>query len=338
MIQEHLDCWKDKDGNVVYGDKSKYNEKLEYLMSNNPEEVVSCAGLLLRKAINPIYRGIIRPLSTKNKFEILKPYELQKDSENLSVKDKFLLNKGLKIPKGRPVIFAATHGFRDDIALTIKSAKKHGYILYGSIPDFFYSIDGPALWLNGATLVDRKDKESRAAAVPKMEYILNIGGRIIMFPEGVWNKSPNKLVLKLYPGIYRLAKATNAIIIPIANIQVDDKCYSVRLAPFDIIKYSEEEGLANLRDILATGKYELMEKYAFTSRQEIGNANEYWDNFLNNLIATSNGLYDYEIENNAEYKDKDEIDEKEVFEVMRNVKVDTGNAFVYAKTLGAYAA
>lgn len=331
MIKEHLEYWYDKDGNKVYGDPAKFNKNLVYLMDNDPKKVVSPVGLRFRKLISPLCR-MAMPLTTKNKFKIVKPYELDHDMSTLSLKEKIHLHKQYKIPKGRPVVFAATHGFRDDIALTIKAAGKHAYVLYGSIPDFFYSIDGKALWLVGTVLADRKDHESTAASLPKMERVLDLGGKVIIYPEGVWNKSPNKLVLDLYSGAYRLAKKKNGIVVPISTIQVDNTCYAVRHAPFDITKYSQEEGIDKLREILATGKYKLMKKFASISRVKIGNADEYWHNFLDELIATSNGLYDYEIEDNAEYKKKDVVDAEEVFAPIDNIKVNFSNAFVYAKT------
>lgn len=310
MIRKHLDYWYDKDGNKVYGDKKKYNKKLEYLLSYDPEEVISKKGLRNRKIINPIYRNLVS-LTTKNKFKI---------------------DKESKLPKGRPIIFASTHGFRDDVALAIKTAGKYSYVLYGSLPDFYYSIDGIALWVNGVIMVDRKDKKSTKAALKKMEHAIDLGSNITIFPEGVWNKSKNKIILKLYPGIYKLAKSKNAIIVPIASIQSGNVCYSKRMKPIDIVKLDEEEALKELRDTLCRGKLELMLEHAKISREEIGNEKEYWDAFLEELIKTSNGLYDYEIEDSAEYVDKDIIDEKEVFDPIENIKVNYSNAFVYAKT------
>lgn len=308
MLKENLEYWYDENGNKVYGDKKHYNKKLEYLLSYNPEEVISYTGLKVRKIINPVFRNVVQ-FTTKNTFYI------EKDST---------------LPKDRPIIFASTHGFRDDVALAIKAAGTHSYLLYGSIPDFYYSIDGIALWVNGTVIVDRKDKNSRASSIAKMSRVIELGGNILMFPEGVWNKSENKLVLNLFPGIYRLAKKNNAIIVPIASIQSGNNCYAKRMKPLDIIKYDESEGLKRLRDELATGKLELMMKHAKMKR---GNVDDnYWQNFLEKLISTSNGLYDYEIENSAEYIDKNIADEKEVFDIVDNIHVNAGNAFVFAKT------
>lgn len=59
------------------------------------------------------------------------------------------------------------------------------------------------MWLVGVILVDRYDKENRAAALRKAERVLGHGGNILIFPEGVWNMSPNLIVRKLYSGIWK---------------------------------------------------------------------------------------------------------------------------------------
>src|SRR5574344_774185 len=107
------------------------------------------------------------------------------------------------------------------------------------------------------------------------------------------------------------------------------------MQPFDITKFEKQEGLDTLRDILATGKWELMEKYAKDSRINIADEKKYWDKFMEELIATSNGLYDYEIEDNAEYVDESTIEEEDVFAPVDNIRVNCSNALVYAKTANA---
>ena len=309
MVKEHLKGWYNKDGNFIYADPKKYNKKLEYLLSNDPEDIMSKPGLIIRKGINPIFRALL-PLTSKNKFHV---------------------NKEGILPRKRPIIFASTHGFRDDIALAFKTAGTHASLLYGSIPDFYYSVDGYALCVPGCVVVDRKDRESRKSSLPKMEYLMDLGSNMVICPEGVWNKSTNLLILKLYPGIYRLAKKKDALIAPIVSIQVDNDCYAKRMDAIDITKYSEKEGLQVLRDTLATGKWELMEKYCpITNRKDLNE--DYWQVFMEDLISTANGLYDYEIENSAEFIDKSIISEEEVFAPIDNINVNSKNAYVYSKT------
>lgn len=91
----------------------------------------------------------------------------------------------------------------------------------------------------------------------------------------------------------------------------------------------------NLRDKMATLKWELYEEHRRTTRESFSNFDSiftYWDNYLEELIKTANGLYDYEIEDTAEYRDRNEISDIEVFRVLDNVEVTKQNALVLSKT------
>lgn len=164
-------------------------------------------------------------------------------------------------------------------------------------------------------MVDRKDKASRTASKPKMEYAIELGSDLLIFPEGVWNKTENLIVQKLFPGIYDVAKSTGAVVMPIGMIQVENTVYSILDEPFDISEFERTEGLSILRDKMSTVKYELMEKYAFDKRENIGNPHYYWESFLEELIATTNGHYDYEIENKAHCIDKSISEYDDAFEL-----------------------
>ena len=288
-----------------------YNKGLEYLLKNDPTKVMSNKGIKIRKCFHPIFHNVIVPLSSKNNL---------------------IIERQATVPQGKPIIFACTHGFRDDVAFSLKTAGVHSYLLYASIPDFYESFDGPALWTNGVIMLDRKDKESRKAAKEKMKYALSLGTNVLMYPEGVWNKTENLVVQKLYPGIYDVAKESGAIVMPLATIQVENTVYSILDEAFDICQYERQEGLNILRDKMATAKYELMEKYAQGNRNDIGDASAYWDDFLDKLVATANGLYDYEIEDTAQYIDKTITEPDEAFAHLQMLQPNRNNAFLLRST------
>lgn len=150
-----------------------YNRFLEYLKQTEPKRVISKSGIRIRKILNLVIRAVA-PLTCKYKRVIVKSY---------------------KVHKGKPIIFAPTHGFKDDVLMTVSSIPANGYILFGSLPQFYNTFDGITAWLNGALIVDRTDKESRNAAKLKMRYAIEHGANLIVFPEGVWNKSGNLLIL-----------------------------------------------------------------------------------------------------------------------------------------------
>lgn len=290
-----------------------YNKFLEYLLQNEPEKVLSYPGYLFRRSISPILRRIA-PLTCGSKLKIVRRKPL---------------------PKGRQLIFAPTHGFRDDIAFSLTVAGTHAYMLFGSLPQFYNTFDGISAWLNGVVLVDRSNKESRRASMPKMEHYMGYGGNLLIFPEGVWNKSPNLLMLKLFPGIYRIAKKSNALIVPIATLY-DEKAnisYAIMEDAIDICKYDEQEGLEVLRDTLATLKWELMESYAQDTRDNVlqrKTPQQYWDDYINFLISQAD-YYDYKVENSAEFIDKRVTTSAEAFAHLDRLIPCRENAFLLRK-------
>ncbi len=289
-----------------------YNRPLRYLIKNDPDKVLSLRGVRLRRLFSPVFRHVIVPLSSRNRLTVVRKAE---------------------VPRDRPVIFAATHGFRDDVAFSLKTIGSHAYLLYASIPDFYESPDGYALWLNGVVLLDRKDKSSRRAAKDKMIRALSLGANLLLFPEGVWNKTENLVVQKLFPGVYDVAKATGAWVMPLASVEEDGRVYTILEEAFDICAFDRQEGLLVLRDKMATAKYELMDAYSHASRAAIGDAKAYWAAFLDRLVATARGHYDTEIENTAQFRDKNETTSEQAFRHLQDVRPDPRSAFLFGKDL-----
>lgn len=347
MNKENLKYWIDKDGNKVYGNPRKYNKPLEYLISDNPEDVISKHGIRIRKIFHPAFTKVL-PLTSKNKLKI--------------VKDGF---GEYEIPKDKKIIFVASHGFKDDVALSLMAAKFHAYMVFASIPDFFYTIDGYALWANGVFLMDRKDDKSRKALLPKIKYGFEQGlKRIIICPEGVWNKDSNEIILDLWKGAYLAAKENDALIVPISLLNKDmdidnDRengkgvCYATVGNPIDVSDKDEVEALKLIRDTLATGKYNLMDKYSKATRDSLGyDVDEYWEEYVSELIKSANLVsgckivgpngeekigsskaYDYEIENDAQYISIKKVDEEDVFKTTNDLPYNNKTKSVLMKTL-----
>lgn len=289
-----------------------YNKRLEYLLKNEPTDVISKRSIPFRKMLGLILRGVIVPISANKKLHI---------------------EKNRNLPKDRPIIFAATHGVRDDITACLIAAGRHTFLLFGSLEYFFHSIEGVGLWLNGIILVDRKNKQSRMASKAKMEYVLKSGSDILMFPEGVINKTENLPIQKLFPGVYDVAVKSNAIVVPIATIQDGDNVFTKVGEPFDICRYSCKEGLNLLRDIMATEQFNLIEKHANHTRDYIGNTEKYRQSLENELIEAIHGFYDYEIENRAQFIDKNDITHESAFAHLNNITIKKNNAFLFNKRL-----
>ena len=178
-----------------------YNKFLEKYLDYMPEKVISKKGVVIRKLISPVLRFIV-PFVTPN--------------------SKLTVVRRAKLPK-KPVIFAATHGFREDVEHTVVMAARQAYVLNGVPSQVLHSFDGITSWLAGMVMIDRTDKKSRSSAIDKLVRVLKLGSSVIMYPEGTWNKSPNELVSGLFPGIYEVARLSGAMVAPIATYRNGNK-------------------------------------------------------------------------------------------------------------------
>ncbi|MDD2409482.1 MAG: lysophospholipid acyltransferase family protein [Bacilli bacterium] len=291
-----------------------YNYYLEYLKSYDPEVAVTEQGVKIRKKLHPILKKVL-PLANPYKLTIVRK---------------------IPVPKDIPIIYTPTHGFKDDLLNTMIIINDHAYTLFGSLDQFYKTIDGSLAHLFGVVIVDRDDPKSRAASLPKMERAMNFGTNGLIFPEGAWNLSDNELVLKLYPGFYKLAKATNAKIVPVATHTVGKKCYGIQDESIDILQYNEQEARIVLRDKLATLKRELIEKYSDYSNlphKELEKEKvlkEQWEDYKVYLKSQPK-YYIEEKEKNYPYVDKNIVTEEEVFSILDNVDITKRNAHILSK-------
>jgi len=278
-------------------------------MNNDPKKVVSKGGIKFRKLIYPILRAIAIIISP-SKLHIVRKAE---------------------VPKGSPVIYSSTHGFRDDVAVAVMATNNPFYFLVGNAKHFLNSFDGILVWLNGAAVFDREDSNSRKSALPKMRYAIELGANILIYTEGTWNLTDSLLVLKLFGGIYDLAKATSTLVAPIITHIEGKNCYAILDEPFDITAYNREEGIAILRDKMATAKFELMEKYSYYSRKDLeANGKSLrvsWEEYKEVMISQVKHYYPMEHEV-FQFKDKSIIEYAEAFAHLDVIEIKKENAFL----------
>lgn len=235
-----------------------------------------------------------------------------------------------KLPK-EPVVWIANHAFKDDIAATILAAKRHAYVLFGSLPQLYNSFDGLALYLNGIVLMNRKASASKRLSTKKAVEIIKSGTDLIIFPEGVWNKTPEKLVLDFWPGVYRISQETGAKIVPMAhyikdpvNRARDNPIHTVVDEPIGLENMAERSALIYLRDIVATWYYLMMEKYGRSTRDEEMKAeasvHDIWGSSLRDRVKTA-GRYDTEIEFSADYRSKEIITPEQVWQAVASIQM-----------------
>ena len=282
---------------------------LKYLTSNDPKKTVTKRGLVFRRMIYPLVRRLSGPLT---------------EVEGVLFRDE-------PLPKG-PKIFAVTHTYsREDIAWSISLAGEQSYLLTNAWRELLYTSDGIALWASGIILVDRYDKENRAASIEKAKRVLALGGNVMIFPEAVWNMSPNQIVRKLYSGVYRISREAKVPVIPISTMMYGNKFYVSRGQALHLHSMEQQEALTVLRDNMATLKWEIMETYGFSTREALleGKTPEaYWEDHLENYIAKQK-VYEREEESHAHFMDKADIEQIEAFEYRDHLIPRKENAFLF---------
>ena len=197
----------------------------------------------------------------------------------------------------------------EDILATFLSVKRSSYLLLGNPPRLYNDFDGLLALFNGVVVVNRKNQKSRHSSIDKCKRVLELGSDLILFPEGVDNKTPNALVLHLFSGIYQIAKDRNVKIVPVIHYKEEDKniLHTVIDDPIDVSSMSREEALMTLRDRYSYWKYLMMEKYGQSTREkEVGNildVDSYWEEKIKSQYKQR---YDREAEVKAFYATKSE--------------------------------
>lgn len=299
--------------------------KLLYpLLSCDPDKMISNTSIRVRKILHPILLKLLPAF----------------------LEYKQVIERKIDIPQ-EPVIWCPTHCFKDDVAASIGTAR-HAYVLFGSFPMFFNTLDGVGAYINGVAMCNRKVKASKLASMEAAKRLLNMDMDMLVFPEGVWNKTPDKLILPLWPGAYRLAKDTGCKIVPVIHYLADphkkyegNVIHTIIADPISMEGLDEQEGEALLRDTMATWYYYLMEKYGQSTHEELLNGFESADDAWESYIAMHTGCvkyYDREIELCADYRPKQVVRPEDVWQSVANIQnVHAGNAahVKYARELVA---
>ena len=254
------------------------------------------------------------------------------------------IDRGITLPK-EPVIYISNHGFMDDVLASVLTAERHTYFVTNGLPEMCNSIDGVLSWFNGVILANHRVKATKQAVVPKAVSLLQHGTDLVIFPEGVWNKTPNKLVLDLWPGIYKIALESGAMVVPIVHYIEDpikrnrkNTIHTVVDDPFRIDHLSQTEALQVIRDKFATWQYLMMEQYGQAKRNEIipegATADDIWVKHLSELLKTCD-RYDKEMETSADYRPHVFTSIIDVWKPISqvNINTDTVSHIIYAKKI-----
>lgn len=134
----------------------------------------------------------------------------------------------------------------------------------------------------------------------------------MIYPEGIWNKSPNQLALPLWPGIYHMAIQAGAKIVPVihyiqdpANPVKENVIHTVLGDPISMDGLTEQQGLELLRDTMASWYYLMMERYGKTTRNALvgqeKKPNRIWEQYLQRAVSIVD-RYDPQIELRGDFR------------------------------------
>ena len=168
-----------------------------------------------------------------------------------------------------------------------------------------------------------------------------MGADLMLFPEGVWNKTSERLLLDFWPGIYRIAKATGAKVVPVVHYirntedpSPENVIHTVVDEPLRLDDLPEKEALSLLRDRMATWYYLMMERYGKSTRQELlsdfSSSEEAWEDYIAEHTR-SIYYYDKEIEFSADCRPRDIPLPQDVYRQVADIqKITPDNASAVA--------
>ena len=286
-------------------------------------------GLVLRRYINPFVRAILKMVTKRKVF--IHPFP---NSKGNVVNGKKVYPK---LEKGIPYIFASTHSFDEDIIASLANIDRHAYVLIGTTDQIDYNPQMYAAWVNGIIYVDRLNPVSRKEALLKMQYVLEHGSSVLVFPEGGWNNTENLLVQELFASPYILSKNTGYQVVPIVAFNEHDskEIHMTFGDPLDLGKMEKQAALTTLRDAMATGMYSMIENYSTPLvRSELtGDIHiKYMQARVKEYLRVnwSTDVWDEEL---TVYHNKKTVYAKDVWQAFANVKVTPQNAKIIAPIL-----
>lgn len=298
-----------------------------YLLGNNATKSVPKRYIDIRRKLYPLIRllgakmlACTQEIEDRNAFDE-SPEKQMSDSESL-------------LPD-RPVIIVANHGFRDDVLATVLAANRHALKVCGSLPMFYNSFNGFVSSLIGDILVNRRCKQSRQALIEKAKRVLDLGTDLIIFPEGGWNKTSDKITLDLWGGVYEIAKNTGCDVVPIVHYNRDPELlrksniiHTVVGFPIPLHQMEKSEALQILRDTLSTYQYKMMEKYGRSTREKemqgFDTSHEKWEAHLTERMKAVE-YYDSDVEKRSEYRPKYITRAEDVFRPIAAVQTITAH-------------
>lgn len=296
-------------------------DRLSYLLDLDEKNAISSKEVKRRRKLFPIIKRL--GLMSLNNRQVFENRNFLRNPDVFNI----VPDSPIVLPK-EPVIWVSNHGFKDDALCSVLAAQRHAYILFGSLPQFFNTLDGVTAWLIGVVMVNRRVSVSKKAVIPKAVRAMSFGADLLMYPEGTWNMSPNALMLELWPGVYRIARETGARVVPVVHYlrdnstSKDNSIHTVVDDPIRIDDLTERQALTYLRDIMATWYYLMIEAYGKSTRAETLGKSSFVEAWRRQVEERKSFVarWDREIEARADYRPKGKVFPKQVWSAIANIE------------------
>ena len=211
-----------------------------------------------------------------------------------------IISEQPKVNKNEAVIYAISHIGKYDYEMLVEAYDFFAYTLAGDWKLMYGELDDYFLRFNGTCYVDTEDKEDRLNSYKFIKKALKNGISMLIFPEGIWNLSESLPILKLYSGCALAAYECNVPIIPIA-IEQYNKHFVINIGKKMYLTSNQTlQNNIELRDTLATLKWEIWEKQPLSKRADIQSI--YYKEFIRKRLAEW-PHFDIETIKNRVYKD-----------------------------------
>ena len=248
-------------------------------------------------------------------------------------KKKYQIIGDKRIHTGKAKIYCCTHAGSTDISVVNEALKDHCYWFWGDIGEYYKKIDGLLVWLNGAVLIDTRDKQDRRNALNTAIKVLKKGGNILIFPEGSWNITENKPVMHLYTGAVEMAIESGADIIPV-GIEIYGNTFHINIgrniSSRNMASDSKQEYTEKLRSAMATLKWEIWEQQRRASRSALpDNISELWQKHIRKMCDEVN--FPIEEVYRTMYAFKPDLELKQVKKELASLIPCRENAFLFNK-------
>lgn len=249
---------------------------------------------------------------------------------------KIIIEQYPKLEKDKQYIFVTSHSFDEDVISSLATIDRNVYMLQGSTTQMLHNPVFLAVWANGMIYLDRLDKESRRTSIDKMKRVLNAGSSVMLFPEGGYNHSENQLICPLFASPWILSKDLGIEVVPLVSVpDLKGKSIHIRVGePMNIGQCEKWEGLAQLRDAMATLVFDILSEHTeLVKRSELQMTRDDWMESRRQVYESQTWYADVWDEEVTYYPGHGVTTPEKSREYVDKVNVSDKNAWIFADTL-----